>query len=152
MRNAPLAVTATLALAALLPFAASAAAKPFTGPAGWDHTVQTTPTPQVPRDAETWKQGQDVLTLTSDDGLAYADIVGAVEKNIAQNALKPAMDKDRTCAGRKAHELEMTFGSAVVHQVIIDDNPGVMKLTYTRPQSAQMSADVTNAIAAYCGS
>lgn len=152
MRYAPFAVPATLALAALLPLAASAAAKPFTGPAGWDHTVQTSPTPQVPRDAETWKQGADVLTLLSDDGLVYADSVSAVEKNIAQNALKPSVDKDRTCAGRKAHELEMTFGSSIVHQLIIDDSPGVMKLTYTRPQSAQMSADVTNAIAAYCGS
>lgn len=147
----PCAATATLVFAALLPLAASAAAKPFVGPAGWDHTVQSTPTAASPRSAETWKKGGDILTLLGDDGMTYADIVATVEKNVNQNGLHPTVDKDRTCAGRKAHEIEEIFGTTVVHQLIIDDAPGVMKLTYTHPQSSPPSADVANALTAYCG-
>lgn len=146
------AVPALLALAALLPLAAAAATKPFTGPPGWDHTVALAPTPQSPRASDTWRKSDgQLVTYMADAALAYDDTVGMVKKNIADNGFKTAIDKDRTCEGRRAHELEMTFGTSVVHQVIVDDAPGVTKLTYTRNQGVPMDADVTSAIAAYCG-
>ena len=43
------------------------------------------------------------------------------------------MDVDRKCDGRRAHEVEMPLGTSIVHQVIVDDAPGVTKLTYVRP-------------------
>jgi hypothetical protein len=153
MSNAPLrAASALIALAALLPLAAAAATKPFTGPAGWEHTVGLAATAQSPRAAETWKKSDgQLVTYLSDAGLAYDDIVGMVRKNITDNNFKTSIDKDRTCDGKRAHELEMTFGTSVVHQLIVDDAPGVTKLTYTRNQGVPMDADVTSALTAYCG-
>ena len=153
MPTAPLrAASALLAFAASLPIAAWAAAKPFAGPSGWDHTVGATATPQLPRAQETWKKSDgELLTYLSDGGLAYDDVVGLVHKNIADNALKPSVDKDRTCDGRRAHEVEMTFGTTVVRQIIVDDSPGVTKLTYTRPQGMTAGTDATTAISTYCG-
>ena len=144
--------SALIALAVFVPIAALAAPKPFVGLSGWDHTVGITPTAQVARAQETWKKSDgQVLTYLEDGGLAYDDIVAMVKKNISDNAIKAAIDKDRTCDGRRAREVEMTFGPTVVRQVIVDDAPGVTKLTYFRTQGMQAAADVTGAITAYCG-
>jgi hypothetical protein len=153
MSSAPLRATALFACVALFPIAALAAAKPFSGPAsGWDHSVVATPTPQQPRAQETWKKSDgELITYLSDGGLSYDDIVGMVRKNISDNGLHPTVDRDRTCDGRRAHEVEMTFGATIVHQIIVDDSPGVTKVTYTRPQGKPMSADVTASFTAYCG-
>jgi hypothetical protein len=75
-----------------------------------------------------------------------------VKKNLADNGLKASVDTDRKCDGRRAHELEMTFGTTVVHQIIVDDAPGLTKLTYARPQGVQSGADVAGVLTAYCGS
>ncbi len=154
MPNASLrAVSALAALIAFLPLAALASPKPFTGPAaGWDHTVGSTPTPQAPRALETWKKSDgELVSYLADSALSYDDIIGLVKKNMADNGFKASVDTDRKCDGRRAHEIEMTFGTTIVHQVIVDDAPGVTKLTYTRSQGTPVSADVTSAIAAYCG-
>jgi hypothetical protein len=154
MPNAPLrTATALAALTALLPLAALAAPKPFTGPAsGWDHTVGATATPQTPRAQETWKKSDgEYITYLSDGALAYDDTVAMVKKNITDNGFKTSIDTDRKCDGRRAHEVEMTFGTSVVHQIIVDDAPGVTKVTYTRPTAVAPAADVTTAITAYCG-
>ena len=129
--------TATLiaAVGLSLPIAAAAAGKPFAGPAGWDHVVAMTASAQSPRTQESWKKSDgELITFMSDDGF------------------KPSVDKDRTCDGRRAHEVEMTFGTTVVHQIVIDDAPGLTKLTYTHPQGVGPSPDATSTIAAYCGS
>jgi len=153
MASAPLRATALFAFVALVPIAAWAAPKPFSGPpSGWDHAVVSSPTPQNPRAQETWKKSDgELITYLSDGGLAYDDIVGMVRKNISDNGLHPSVDRDRTCDGRRAHEVEMTFGSTIVHQVIVDDAPGVTKVTYTRAQGKPMPPDVTAAFTAYCG-
>jgi hypothetical protein len=152
--TAPLrAASALIAFAAVLPLAAIAAPKPFPGITGWDHTVGATATAQVPRAQETWKKPDgELLTYLADGGLSYDDITGMVKKNISDNSLHPAVDRERQCDGRRAHEVEMTFGATIVHQVIVDDAPGVTKLTYTRPQGTPVSTDVTTAMTAYCGS
>ena len=152
MAIASLRAAALVLAAALVPVAAAAAAKPFAGPgAGWEHTVVATASAQSPRAQETWKKGGELLALLSDGGLAYDDIIGMVRKNVADNGLKPAVDRDRTCDGRRAHEVELTFGTSVVHQIIVDDAPGVTKVTYTRPVGTPVGADATGALAAYCG-
>ena len=146
------AATALSLLAIILPIAAFAAAKPFVGPTGWEHLVGAMPTAQVPRAQETWKKSDgELLVYLSDGGLSYDDIVGAVKKNIADNSIRTAMDADRTCAGKRAHEVEMTFSPTVVHQLIVDDAPGVTKLTYSRPDAIKPSDDAKTAIAAFCG-
>ncbi|BDE06984.1 hypothetical protein WPS_22600 [Vulcanimicrobium alpinum] len=147
-------VRAAFAAAALLvvPALAAAAPKTFTGPSGWDHTVGATPSASSPRAQETWKKNDgELLTYLADGGLAYDDIVGMVKKNITDNAVKAPVDRDTTCDGHRAHEVEMTFGTSVVHQVIIDEAPGVAKLTYTRPQGAPVAPDVATDLSGYCG-
>jgi hypothetical protein len=154
MLNAPLrAISALAALITVVPLAALAAPKPFAGPAsGWDHTVGASATPQTPRAQETWKKSDgELLTYLSDGTLSYDDTLGMVKKNIADNGFKPSVDTDRKCDGRRAHELEMTFGTTIVHQIIIDDAPGLTKLTYTRPQGTPAGSDVTSTLNAYCG-
>jgi hypothetical protein len=144
--------SALAALAAVRPLTAAAAPKPFAGPDGWDHTVGATATAQSPRAQETWKKSDsEFVTYLSDGGLAYDDMVALVKKNITENGFKASVDTDRKCDGRRAHEVEMTFGSSVVHQIILDDAPGVTKLTYTRPQGSAIPAGVTSAINTYCG-
>jgi len=144
--------SALIALAACLPVAALAAARPFVGPVGWDHTVGLTATAQSPRSQETWhKSDGELITSFSDATLSYEDSVGLIRKNVADNGLKPAVDRDRTCGGSRAHEVEMTFGVTVVHQIIVDDAPGVTKITYSRPQGMSASADETTSVTAYCG-
>jgi hypothetical protein len=146
------AATALIALAASVPLGAAAATKPFTGPASWQHNVALAATPQNPRASETWRKSDgEMLTYLADGGTVYDDTVAMVKKNITDNALKTSLDTDRKCEGRRAHELEMTFGTSVVHQLIVDDAPGVTKLTYTRNQGTPMDPDVTAALNAYCG-
>jgi hypothetical protein len=152
MSTALLSSSAFVALLAALPAVVMAAPKPFAGPDGWNHTVGATATAQSPRAQETWKKTDgEFVTYLADGGLSYDDMVALVKKNITDHGFKTSVDTDRKCDGRRAHEVEMTFGTSVVHQIIIDDAPGVTKLTYTRRQGSAIPADVTNAITAYCG-
>lgn len=146
------AVPALLALV-LAPLGAWAAPKPFTGPAsGWDHTVGVTATAQAPRAQETWKKRDgEYLTYLEDAGLSYDDALAMVKKNIADNAITPAVDSDRKCDGRRAHEFEMTFGTTIYRQIIVDDAPGLTKITYVRPQGIAMAPDVMATLNGYCG-
>jgi hypothetical protein len=145
--------SALLALAAFLPIAALAATKPFPGPTGWEHAVGATPTAASARAQETWKKSDgELLTYLADAGLSYDDTVALVKKNVADNGFKTSVDTDRKCDGRRAHEVELTLGITVVHQIIVDDAPGVTKLTYIRPQTIVPAADATGALNAYGGS
>jgi len=145
-------VLTLLALGVALPLAALAATKPFPGPSGWEHSVMATPTAAVPRAQEIWKKNDgEQLTYLADAGLSYDDTVALVKKNVADNGFKTNVDSDRKCDGRRAHEVELTFGTSIVHQIIVDDAPGVTKLTYTRPQTVAPAADATGALTAYCG-
>jgi len=141
-----------LAFGAFVPLAALGASKPFAGPAGWEHTVNVTATADAPRAQETWKKsdGQQ-LSYLADAALSFDDTIALVKKNVSDNGFKTSVDTDRKCDGRRAHEVELAFGGSLVHQIIVDDAPGVTKLTYTRPQSATFGADVTSALNAYCG-
>jgi hypothetical protein len=144
--------TGLLALAAFIPLAALAATKPFPGPSGWDHSVGTTPTAAAPRAQETWKKSDgELMTYLADAGLSYDDTIALVKKNVVDNGFKTSVDTDRKCDGRRAHEVELTLGTAIVHQIIVDDAPGVTKVTYTRPQTVAPAADATGALTAYCG-
>jgi hypothetical protein len=135
-----------------LPLAALASPKPFTGPPGWDLVAGAAATPQSTRAIETWKKSDGgFLTYLSDAGLSYDETLALVKKNVTDNGFKTSVDAERKCDGRRAHEVEMTFGTTVVRQVIVDDAPGVTKLTYTRPQGTPPAADVAGAINAYCG-
>jgi hypothetical protein len=153
MPTAPLRASILVALLTFLPCAADAAAKPFAGPSsGWDHTVNSTPTAEVPRAQETWRKSDgELIAYLSDGALSYDDMIAMIKKNVSDNGLKPSMDADRKCDGRRAHEVELGLGKSIVHQVIVDDAPGVTKLTYLRPQGSPAGADVTSALAAYCG-
>jgi hypothetical protein len=146
------AVPALAALIAAVPFAALAAPKPFTGPAaGWDHNVAATPSAQAPRALETWKKKDgEYVTYLADGGLSYDETLAAVKKNIGDNGVKTSVDTDRQCAGHRAHEFEMTLGSTIVHQLIVDDAPGLTKITYARPEGTPPAPDATTALTAYC--
>jgi hypothetical protein len=144
---------ASLILAALAPSVADAVLKPFTGPVGWDHTVAATATASLPRSQEAWKKNDgEQLIYLADGGLAFDDMVGQVKKNVADNNMKPSLAKDRTCAGQRAYEIELPIGASIIHQIIVDEAPGVTKLTYLRPQGSPPSPVVVSALEAYCGS
>ena len=149
--TAPLRTAALAACIAAVPLTALASPRPFAGPAGWDHTVGAAATPQSARALESWKKSDaEVVTYLTDPGLSYDDMVGLVKKNVSDNGLKPSLNVDRTCAGRRAHELEMTLGTMVVHQMIVDDAPGVTKVTYTRAQGVPAAPDAVTALTSYC--
>jgi hypothetical protein len=153
MTRAPLRAASLAAIAALIPLSAAAITKPFTGPNGWDHVVAASATPQTPRAQEIWRKGDgETLVYLEDGELGYDDVVAMIHKNITENGIHAAVDKDRTCDARRAHEVEMTFGTVVVHQIVVDDAPGVTKLTYTHPQGAAISPEAISTLTAYCGS
>lgn len=143
---------AVLAVCCFIPLATIGAPRPFTGPAtAWDHSVAATPSAQAPRALETWKKKDgEYMTYLADAGLSYDDSLAAVKKNISDNGLKTSLDTDRQCAGHRAHEFEMTLGTTVVHQLIVDDAPGLTKITYTRPEGTPAAPDATTALTAYC--
>ena len=144
---------AALAFAALaIPLAAGAAPKPFTGPAGWDHHVTATPSPMSPRSAESWQRGDQSVSAVNASDVVYADVIVAVHKNMTTNNVHPTLDRDMTCAGKPAHEIEMTLNGTTFHQLIVDEGTGAgtTRITYSRPQSMTPAADVTAALAAYC--
>jgi hypothetical protein len=144
-------IAALIAFAALVPLAALGAAKPFPGLTGWEHSVSVTPTAEAPRSQETWKKSDgEQVSYLADAALSFDDTIAMVKKNVADNGFKASMDTDRKCEGRRAHEIELTFGTSVVHQIIVDDAPGVTKLTYSRPQNVRPAAEATSAINAYC--
>ena len=134
-----------------LPLAASAASKPFPALAGWDHTTPQLATPAPGRGYDTYKKDDQQVTVLSDTGLVYADIVGAVKKNVSDNGIKTSIDRDFTCGTKHAHEIEMILGSTVYRQLIVDDNPGVTKVTYMRTQGSTPAADALGALTSYCG-
>ena len=153
MTRAPFRAASLAAIAVLFPLTALAVTKPFAGPTGWDHVVAATASAQTPRAQEIWKRTDgETLVYLEDSTLIYDDVIGQIQKNIAENAIRTSIDKDRTCDSRRAHEVEMTFGPGVIHQIVIDDGPGVTKLTYTHATGAPASPDVLATIAAYCGS
>jgi len=80
-------------------------------------------TAQSPRTRRRGERATGNFTFMSDDTLSYDDSLGMIRKNVTDNGLKPSVDKDRTCGGRRAHEIEMTFGTTIVHQIVIDDAP-----------------------------
>jgi hypothetical protein len=140
-------------LAALAPAAAAAAPKPFTGPGGgWAHTVLSSPSPTTSLVQETWKSGDQQISYFSNKDLVYETSLASVQENMATNDLKPSIDRDRTCDGRRAHEVEITLGPTVIHQVLVDDAPGVTKLNFIWPKNGSESPDAVKALAAYCGS
>jgi hypothetical protein len=66
--------------------------------------------------------------------------------------MKPTVAKDRTCAGRRAYEIELALGPSIVHQIIVDDAPGVTKVTYVRAQGTPPSVEVGTMFDTYCAS
>ena len=142
-----------LAAAVAGPAAAAATPKPFSGPAtGWDHTVLAPPGPTATHVQELWKKSDsEQIMYLEDSGLVYDTIIASLKDNISTRNLKPSVDRDRTCDGRRAHEVELTFGNSVVHQVIVDDAPGVTKINFTWPDGKTESPDAAKALIAYCG-
>ena len=146
MQTALRAAAALIAFVAL-PLVASAAAKPFPALAGWDHT---TPHQSTGRLTESYKKGDQLVTYLTDANLSYADQLAAVKKNIADNGIKPTMDTDLSCGGKHAHEVEMLLGITVYHQLLVDDSPGVTKVTYARAQGSSPANDALAALQGYC--
>jgi hypothetical protein len=150
MKNAFSRVAALAALLLAVPLAASAAMKPFTGPAGWDHTVETNSPTSV---LEIWRKGttQSIAYLYN-SAIVFDDNVATIKKNVADNSMKTTVDKTSTCAGKRAYTVGISMGPTYIEQLVIDEAPGVTKLTYSRPQSDSTPPEVTAALAAYCGS
>ncbi len=148
-------VTGVLAAAAFaVPLVAAADSKTFTAPSGWVHQPSATSSPgAVARSLDTWKKGNQSLTVLFDAGLAYADELALVRKNISENGLHPTTDRDFTCAGRPAHEVLMSLNGSMFRQVLIDDGAGQgsTRITYSHPDSVPAAPDVDSAITAYCG-
>ena len=140
---------AALVAASILPVAAGATPRPFTGPANWDHAVAANSEGSTTH-SELWKNGDgETLTLLSTSALNYDDVIAAIHKNVA--TLHPSVDRDLTCSGRRAHEIEMAYTSMVTRQLIVDDVPGVTRLTLIHPADKPATTDVMAALQAYCG-
>jgi hypothetical protein len=145
-------IAAALAFAACMLPAAAGAQRAFSGPAGWDHTASGAPGAAAPSSIETWKKGEQSVSVLTDTSVAYADVLARVRKNIGDNGIHPAVDRDLTCGGKPAHEVEMTLGTTTFHQLLIDEGTGQgsTRVTYSRPQSAPAATEVAAALSAYC--
>ena len=100
MPTAPLRASILVALVTLLPLATDAAAKPFAGPpSGWDHTVNSTPSAEAPRAAETWRKSGELIAYLSDAALSYDDMVAMVKKTSAATVSRPAWTSIASATG-----------------------------------------------------
>ena len=144
-----LAATAAVAL----PAAAFADAA-FPPPSGWSHVdvAATDPAHTI----QQWHIAGDVSSLTyaKDTGTSYADALARIQKNFADNKIRPAKDKDMPCQGKTAHVIEFATGpdghQVVINRLLVPDAAGVDTVTYVRSDGAVFDADVQKSIAAYC--
>jgi hypothetical protein len=138
-----------LTLALLIPGIAVAATKPFAGPAGWEQSATAGTAPKI---QQSWKSNGQQINFIYDGELKYADVISMIKTNISANNIPTSMNLERTCDGKAAYEVAMVFGKSYIRQVVIDESPGVAKITYVRPDDAQTPGDVTGALSGYCGS
>ena len=155
--------TRSLAAGALLALAlcsvASAAAKPFPAPSGWDQVQQQTPS-GGPQAFQMWKRGsgelQQTVTFLNDPSTSYDDLVQRIHKNIVDNKFKVSLDKDLTCDGKSGHLFSIAYGPdahrVAVDRLIVPDGSGAVQITYMRPEPEPFANEVSSDLNGYCGS
>ena len=153
MRNFSLSVCACIAACAAPAPAADVA---FAGPSGWSHT-SVTASPDPARKFEQWHISGDTattITFIKDGSTAYAGALGLIEKNFADNKIKPAIDKDVPCQGKTGHVIEFATGpenhKIAINRMLVPDGAGVVTITYSRPDGAAFDPDVQKSEMAYC--
>ncbi|MGH7727220.1 MAG: hypothetical protein ACREM2_00290 [Vulcanimicrobiaceae bacterium] len=126
----------------------------FAGPSGWSQAPAISAGPQ--HTIAQWHLAGDVQSVTfiKDETTTYADALAAVERNFAQNHIKPAIDKDIPCQGQTAHVVEFTFGPSghgiTTNRIIVPDGSGVVTITYARSFDESFDPSVQKSEAAYC--
>jgi hypothetical protein len=127
----------------------------FVGPAGWSHSPPSGATdPQ--RTVDQWHISGDISTLTfiKDSATAYADALGAVEKNITTNNIKTSANRDMPCRGATAHVFEFAYGPdghrIVINRLIVPDGPGIDTVTYARSEGSPFDPDVKTSETTFC--
>ncbi|MBV8149965.1 MAG: hypothetical protein JOY59_00280 [Candidatus Eremiobacteraeota bacterium] len=149
---------ASTAVFLIVTLAATAAAKTFTGPSGWEHVDQSVP-PGSSEKVDQWKQGsgdlQQSLIVLSDSAVSYNDILDRIHKNVSDAKLHVTVDKDQTCDGKTSHMIELVYGPDIkrvkVDRLVVPDGSGSVQITYIRPEPEPFSDDVKTALNAYCG-
>jgi hypothetical protein len=141
------------ALAALGVASAASAAVTFVGPDGWHHVDQ--PSTDSVHKFDQWKMSgaNQTITIIQDSSTAYADSLGAVRKNFADNHIRASIDKDEPCMGRPSHVVEYTVGpeghQIIVNRLIVPDGNGVVTVTYAR-DIPDFDPDAKKALTAFC--
>lgn len=133
----------------LVPAAAGAAVKPFAGPAGWQLSETRGLGSNV---QQAWKSSGQSLNFIYDDGLRFDDVIGSIETTASSNRVRRSISLHINCDGRPAYEVAMNFGTSYVRQLVVDEGPGVAKLTYVRPGNLVTPDEVVGAFAEYCNS
>lgn len=135
---------------------ASAADVAFAGPAGWSRAAAVSPGDAM-HQFDQWHIAGDAattVTFIKDGTTAYADALGRIEKNFADNKIKPATDKDFTCQGKTGHVIEFSTGpdghKIVINRLLVPDGAGVDTVTYSRADGSAFDPDVQKAETAYC--
>jgi hypothetical protein len=96
------------------------------------------------------------VTLIEDTTTSYTDSLGMIEKNFSDNHIKTSINKDFTCAGKTAHDVEFATGpdghQVTINRILIPDGTGVMTVTYARAASdGGWDKAVLDSVKAYCG-
>ncbi len=144
------------ALTAMSPAGAFAdATSDFVGPAGWSHVDATGTDPN--RVVNQWHIPGDQhssLTFIKDTQSAYADALGAIEKNFTSNGIKPAFNKDIPCHGQTGHQVEFVIGpdghQITINRILVPDGTGIDTITYARENGDPFDPDVKKAETAFC--
>jgi hypothetical protein len=150
-----------LCFCVLLSVGATAAAYADPGlvpPDGWTH-VDNAGTPDPARTFDTWKQssspGSQTITVIRDTSSTYADAVGRVKKNFADNNIHASVDADGTCQGQTSHTFEFAAGpdghQFVVNRTVVAIPNGVMTVTYVRSETQVFNESVKTSLDTFCG-
>ena len=152
-----LALSLGLAVAAAsLAAAVAAPTTAFIGPPGWSHADQS---PDPNSKLEQWRfAAGDVQTLTYrvDPSTSYTDALAAIHKMLTDNKFKPSIDKDVTCQGLAAHQVEFVptgpDGHRIaINRIIVPNGNGNLAIIYVREEGQQFDPDARKAISTYCG-
>jgi hypothetical protein len=125
----------------------------FAGPAGWSKV--DVPSADPSRTVSQWHIAGDVSSLTfiKDTSTAYADAIGAIQKNFTTNNIKPSFDKDVPCRGKTGHQVEFLVGpdghQITINRIVVPDGNGIDTITYSRP-GGTFDPDVKKAETAFC--
>jgi len=127
----------------------------FVGPAAWTANGGTSGSDPAHPLLQWHLPGDTSASLTySKSTASYDDSLALIHANFSTNKIKPSVDKDISCQGKTAHEIEFAIGpdghKVVINRILVPTSDGVATITYSRADGTAFDSDVQKSETAFC--